>query len=335
MKGIILFLLLMFIFVLPSKGQNLIPNPSFEDTVDCGSGFGSCPFTPGLCCMLMYWNYQSQTPDYYNRCDTGFIVSVPSNMSGYQNPFMVGNAYVGIFTHAGSNVLTNYRETLGVKFSDSLNIGEKYYVSFKVSLSDSSNCATSNIGVLFSTVPLVYSDPEILPNHAQVFSQGIISDTSSWTVISGSFISDSSYKYFFLGNFFDDTHSDSLMLPVPEATFCPGTNTCCSYYYVDDVCVSTDSLMCAGVNAIYAKAEIPQLHVYPNPADKELFITNETSEELEISIYSVLGNKIRCFHASGSGSVDVSSIPEGLFILEIQNSKNHSYLKSIIIHNKN
>src|SRR5260221_14559404 len=96
------------------------------------------------------------------------------------------------------------------------------------------------MGVMFSTVPYDIFNPTPMTNNATLYTNSIINDTVNWTMIFGSFIADSAYNYIILGNFFDNNHTDTLMITTGFFN--------ASYYYLDDICVSTDSLFTATYN---------------------------------------------------------------------------------------
>ena len=130
--------------------QNLVPNPSFES-------FTQCPTNSGQINFASDWINFAITPDYYNSCATNAGFSVPNNFAGYQQAAN-GNAYSGTHNKELPNI--NLREYIGIQLSDSLEIGKKYVVSFKASLSlggiFKANCATNNMGALFTTYLFYY-----------------------------------------------------------------------------------------------------------------------------------------------------------------------------------
>ena len=243
------FLLLLF----QSSAQNLVPNPSFED-------YSWCPFDFGQINQVIDWYNDSpddnnpglclETPDYFNACDTiggwGFgLYGIPDNDFGYQYPYS-GNGYVGIVTIHPSGC-PNFREYVGVELTTPLTIGQQYYVSFYAALSldyFNLNYASNNIGARFSTVPLINAGSAPFDNYAHVNSINVITDTLNWTKISGYFIADSAYNRITIGNFFTDSATTTVLMDTTAAW--PY-----AYYYIDDVCVSTDSLTCSssvGIN---------------------------------------------------------------------------------------
>ena len=282
MKKILLFLF--FILVLGStKAQtNLVLNPSFEDTV-------SCPSAANQIDASANWNASSGSPDYMNVCCTDGLVGVPLNFGGYQQAAS-GYSYSAFATYV--SLISNYRECIGGMLSSSLLIGVKYFVSFKVALSidssNSPNCASNKMGAMFSTVLYnAASSPAPITNNPQVYSNSIITDTLNWTRIKGSFISDSSYNYIILGNFFDDSHTNTL--PITSGS---GYT---AYYYCDDICVSTDSAYTYNYSYTGIKEENkqPDISIYPNPATDFINIVFAyLNEPYTIKIFDVLGREI-------------------------------------------
>ena len=68
--------------------QNLVPNPSFEDTMHCPNGTND----PGA--VSLWYNPSGASPDYYNVCSTNGG-GVPWNDWGYQYA-QEGHAYIGL-----------------------------------------------------------------------------------------------------------------------------------------------------------------------------------------------------------------------------------------------
>ena len=178
-----------------SIAQNLVPNHSFENFT------GSCSFSAGSASQCNSWNNVNASPDYFHSafCGTGLNFSTPTNYAGTQIP-PDGNGYIALVAwHA--NI---YNEVLGAPLTNALVPGEWYDVSMKVSLTDISNNASNNLGVLFST----NSTTPTGINFAHVYSSAVITDYQNWTVISGSF--QAAYTYIFIGNFFDNANTSTL-----------------------------------------------------------------------------------------------------------------------------
>ena len=299
MKKILLLLVISFFVGKNCNAQNIVPNPSFENTVNC--------FEPSN------WGYFSFSPDYFNLCNG----QLPLNAFGFQQAYNLGNAYMGIYTQTAYG-LENYREIFGCQLLTHLNIGQKYFVSLKVSLSDCINCSTNNIGVLFSTIPIVFSNPIILPNHAQVYSTNIISDTLNWKIVSGSFVSDSPYNYIFIGNFFDNLNTAHSIIN-SNPCFAISPDSCVAYYYVDDVCVTADSLACdLNPEGIYNLKETKaSFNLYPNPVSEQLTVNCEQVAS-RIEITNSLGVTVYTESVNlKSKTINLKSFPSGIYFIKL------------------
>lgn len=275
-------LLIVSFFCLSKVGLaqvNLVPNPSFEDYSQCPSTLGQIDYATG-------WSSVRGTSDYFNSCNTsvGSWVGVPNNFWGHQYP-VFGNGYAGFAAKYGTA-----REYLGISLINPLQIGTEYYVSLKVSLSSNGNsgqfCGVNKLGMLFSTVH--YSNNNIAPicNCAQVYTNSIITDTLNWIRIKGSFIADSNYSFVSIGRFFSNVLTDSIQV---------AGNNCVAYYYLDDICVSTDSNYSYNYITTGLKENLHNLPViiYPNPANTYINIDfNPLFEPYDIEIKNTLGQQV-------------------------------------------
>ena len=318
-------LLILFFFPFLAQTQNLVPNPDFEDTigVGCPSGMGQSQLPAG-------WCPYSLSPDYFNVCSPATNNnSVPKNGWGYEYPYS-GNAYCGIWCY--QTIQKNTREFLGRQLQNPLTIGQKYYIKLKVCLAEISNCGIDKIGVLFSSVAspnciLVGMDSSFIKNSAHIFSVPIISDTMNWSFISDSFISDSSYQYILIGNFFDDVNTDTLILGQPQG-FGYG-----AYYFIDDISVSTDST--TSINDFYQDEN--SVDIFPNPFSYSATVmindANINLNNVSFSIHDLVGRQVMKQPVSTKKfKIDGSSLSAGVYIVHI-NINNKTYNNKIIIIN--
>jgi hypothetical protein len=271
MKTRILLLLLLTWSTSVVHSQNLVPNPSFEDTI-------ACPTTANQLNNCAFWSVVCESPDYFHECD--FITgntSVPYNFAGFQYP-ATGSAYVGIVTY--TEVGSNIREIITCELINPLVVGQKYFGSMKVSWSGViATIATNKIGMLFSTQ--LYSPGTAYPvnNFSHIYSNMIITDSLNWTTISGSFVADSNYQYLLLGNFFDDANTDTLR----NQPF-----TAHAYYWIDDIIVVPDT-----INTYIELANHYGLSVFPNPCKDYLTISMKHVYISEVEIYDVLSKRVK------------------------------------------
>ncbi|HZF99751.1 MAG TPA: T9SS type A sorting domain-containing protein [Chitinophagales bacterium] len=312
MKYVLCLLLLVSAKV--SFTQNLVPNPSFETLVN-----DSCFNGP------TNWTLETSSPDYYNICFAG------SNVFGYQNP-ADGDAYFGLYTRVAASY-PNYREFIGTQIP-TLTIGTKYFVSFKAVSASCMNCFTSKIGALFTFSPLQYTSTQQflqLPNHAQVFYDSILSDSINWTTVSGSFIADSQYNYLFLGCFFDEAHSDSALFQAPQCYLLGGGPLCTAYYYVDAVCVSTDSSNCHMLHSTISHQPVQsKLYIYPTLINQTLNITFPQGST-QFNIFNAIGQRVLSSNTTSLyQAVDVSGFSEGIYFVSVQTHQGVQTAKFVV-----
>jgi hypothetical protein len=238
MKNLLLILCLFLAAFNANSQVNLVPNPSFEE-------YTNCPNNGYKTVYLSDWDLDFNTSDFFHECST-INYSIPNNVYGNQCA-STGNSYTGLIPYI-IFLQADRREYIGGKLTDSLIIGTKYYVTFKVSLATNSICAVNNLGIKFiatdrvdsnSFTPHMIIPPPYINNFSQVYYPTIITDSIYWTTVRGSFVADSSYINFLIGNFYTTTNTDSIVQP--------GWPTCQSYYYLDDVCISTDSIYCENI----------------------------------------------------------------------------------------
>ena len=118
--------------------QNLVLNPSFEELENCPKRLGN------FNADVKYWSTPTEgSTDYFNACSTA--MGTPKNFNGTQ-PADFGKGYAGLYLYAPDD----YREYLQAELSEPLIKGEKYQVSFYVSLAERSDFAIKEFGVLFS-----------------------------------------------------------------------------------------------------------------------------------------------------------------------------------------
>jgi hypothetical protein len=257
------------------------------------------------------------------------------NNWGYQEPHS-GEGFTGFNTYQVT--INNAKEHLGTQLISPLIIGEKYYISFYISTAYTPlqmNIATNNIGGLFTTTPYFYplnpgDTPISLSNTAHLNTDSIISDTANWIKISGSFIADSAYNFFVVGSFFDDNNTDTLHLPyqvVPQI----------AYYYLDDVCVSTDSLYSQNWTTLSInEAQKNQILVFPNPAID--FVTIKSVYNINnVEIYNTSGNQVfskNYFTQENEIVIDISNLETGLYCLNIKTKNGLNQTRKIFINSK-
>lgn len=303
-------LLFIFLFsIIESRSQNLVPNPDFEDTL-------VCPLGPACIYCADHWNSCLGSPDYFNTCALSCLPpqtcsGIPNNWAGTQNAFS-GGAYSGLGTAGYGGLI---REIQIVQLIEPLEIGKKYFMSCYISraYSDEGHGASNNFGFRFSTVEFDPFNEVPIDNFSHYRDTTIITDTTNWTRIEGSFTADSSYGFLMLGNFYDDNNTDTIdMMP----TTAPWN---AAYYYVDDVCVTPDSGNCSVINSI--RTDIKEVFkVYPNPCNDRLFFSSGTEKDFfTFELFDSFGRLVLKKDINDRSSIDVSILATGIYFYSIGN----------------
>jgi hypothetical protein len=329
----VFYLIILFSSSRQVFGQtNLVPNPSFEDTVGaCVNAQSGPSITQDEVKKAKFWKNFSMSTDYFNACSPSspFGVSVPVNIFGYQ-PAASGVAYCGMVVCHDTTSLSNVRETFGAPLTQTLSIGQKYFVSIKVVRADLTTgyCAACNkIGVKFATFDANYGAIQNNPlanNIAHIYTNSLITDSISWTRIKGSFIADSNYKFIIIGNFFKD--NQTIYQP------CTTSNQM-GYYYVDDVCVSTDSLLCSNFTTDINEKQLVYFLLFPNPTSGNISIKLFNQAKVaRLNIFDNLGKTIFAKTNLDSDEIDLHNISDGLYFIEIVSDGRIYYDKIVVRH---
>lgn len=221
--------------------QNLVPNPGFED-------FGMCPPYLGQVHLAAPWNSpNNKTTDFYHRCSSS-SAGVPDNLMGVQKPFH-GDGYLGL--RAWIPVISGnpaYREYATAPLLEPLREGERYVVSFWLSMAERSSHRSDGLGIWFSAdYPRSDSVYLLIPDIRHP-SGRIIHSVDEWVQVRGIYEARGDERYLTIGNFGSDQEMiRESVRPEEQPTV---------YYYLDAVHVepcgkaqedrSIDTLLCRG-----------------------------------------------------------------------------------------
>ena len=307
MKKFIVCLCLFFLS--KADAQNLVLNPSFEDTI-------ACPTTTAIPMQCEYWytanigspDYFSEQPDIF--CGTS---PVPLSNAGFQYA-RTGVAYVGLapFVSTTFPSFANRREYIGGILSDTLKQGHEYCVSFYVSVAEKLKYVVDGIGLFLSTDSAVdYTINTNLSFVPQISnpSGNIIYDTLNWMQISGTYIANGGEKYFTIGNFNDDTNTlvDSTSGTIMGA-----------YFFIDDVSVIDCTV---GINEVNDNKDIGKL--YPNPAHTVVYYEDNLNdiEKGIIQLQDISGRNLKEYNLKSGVNritIPVSDLAKGMYMAKIK-----------------
>jgi hypothetical protein len=285
---------------------NLVPNPSFEN-------YTACPNNASQITYASPWFQPSTgTPDYFNSCaNPASTVSIPVNALGHQYAHS-GNAYSGIIVFA-----QDYREYIEVPLTNTLVAGTKYYISFYVSLSDTCAKSTSTLGLLLTSFLLTANNYYPLPGTPQINNpSNVFFNYTNWTMVSGSYIATGGEKYITIGNFDSSSVTTELLLNSDTIHYNPEVN----YLYIDDICVTTDSLYNNTWTGIEKQKAQTDFSIYPNPCSSKLNIDFSSRLPQRIIIYNLLGETVfeENKFQNRNIQIDVSKYQQGFYSVNVE-----------------
>ena len=306
------FFLFSLNFSFSQSSGNLIENWSFENITECPWWYSQLSSAPP------WFQPSNATPDLYHEC--ALETTIPLNPFGYQYA-RNGNAYAGIivntlkgFTGVPSSTWSEY---LAIPLNQSLMLDSTYYVSFWVSLADSASKSIDRLGLGVSIGYHSYlynhtSNINVVPKVESPDSV-FLENKTKWMEVKGSFVADTKgYDHIYIGNLHDTS----------ETRFKPtGYNPYGGWYsnivyYVDDVCVSSDSLYCYNY-VVGMESENIDLKVFPNPFVETIRIESNSNINL-IEVIDFTGRIVyKIDKPNKDQEHDLSLLPKGNYILSI------------------
>ncbi len=295
-----------------ATSQNLVLNPSFEDTITCPIG------TWAMQCRYWY-SASGGSPDYFSEqpdifCGTSYV---PQSGGGYQYA-RTGIAYVGlgVYTKHVSQNHINRREYVGGELSDTLKQGHEYCVSFYVSVAEEFKYVVDGIGLYLSVDSAVdYTINTNLSFMPQISNPAgnIIYDTLNWVQISGTYIANGGEKYLTIGNFKDNANTmiDSINNSVPQSQYE-------SYLFIDDVSVIDCTV---GIGEVNDNLSIGKL--YPNPANTVVYYEDNLNdiEKGIIQLQDISGRNLKEYNLKSGVNritISVSDLAKGIYMVKIK-----------------
>jgi hypothetical protein len=242
MKKLLLILILLLANRYGFSQVNLVPNPSFEDTVCC---YPSNPYFPAI-----GW-FALGSSDYFRDGYNGsFGDPTINNGYGSQSPIF-GEGYSGFAIY--ENPLN--REMLLTKLLQPLEAGKKYCISYYVSKPERSDYASNGISVyLFadSVAEYSYNPGDFIGKTPTFACDSVIYDTTNWVKIEGSFIAQGGEQFLVLGNMW--TNAQTTLVNTVTTPYFPF-----SYYWVDMISITAAPEADAGNNQTITQGDSTQL----------------------------------------------------------------------------
>ena len=214
-----------------ASGQNLVPNPGFDDLI-------YCPDDVGQIHLASPWVSSGGTPEVYNSCSDNPKLKVPNAgayFDSYQ-PARSGDGYAGISVYTTANI--KGKELLGVSLKEKLKKNKLYYIRFFVSPDLAPSALywryTDAIALAFTDTSYyidIEPNPEFkVPLVPAIENLGkLITDTSGWTKVEGIYIANGTERFVVIGNF---RPNSEVLFEQEWDIYGSGV-----YFYVEDVLV--------------------------------------------------------------------------------------------------
>ena len=298
----LIFLVTFALVCSPVSGQNLVTNPGFELLNNCPTGRSQIEVSPNydyFPTALDWISPINTTPDYFSKCGTDSSIKIPYlRYDGFHEP-RNGQACAGIavFSGAPKNIYSDYwSEFVETRLASPLIAGHDYYVCYYVSLAYHARQTANIIAMDRIGARITANRTDTFCTAPMFIMKGIpdiesppglfITDTASWSCISGIFHATGGEQWLTVGRFYTD--------PVQVVTLYNPTkqpdsihSTC--YLLLDDVCV-IDMINPSGTDTVIYAPDFPIVIGQGRPAGKYRWENGDTS--LETKVYKT-GTYIR------------------------------------------
>jgi hypothetical protein len=292
----------------PLAAQNLIPNPSFEDTVQLNFGLT----------FAKHWIQPTLESPNHLHPDSRPEWRAPSNITGFQQSHS-GVSHIGLkLYNLYDSTRDSRREYIQVKLNRSLSFDSIYCLRLYVSLADSFYFASRNqLGIYLSNTAVTSNTHFNLPYTPQIIVSPtqFITDKTNWLEYNFQYQALGGEEYITVGNFNDTTSIDTLFVPNGGNQFWHYA----SYYYLDDFWLSDCDSLDLGVGITDEELEIKNVELWPNPIQESFTLETSSKKLLSFQLYNVLGSAIPyslkrsrdLYHFS------VGDIPKGIYFLRV------------------
>lgn len=306
--------------------QNLVPNPDFEtrDSDFCGIAVSSTMAST----LTDWYSPSSGSPDIYftdieSSCfnfQPNSTYTGPIGLKGSQLP-RSGSSMAGFFTYTIDGL--NQREYVQVQLMSPLVPNGKYLVEYYVSLADSTEFASNNLGFYLSVNLPSAGGSDVLNVTPQFVQTNTIGDTQGWVRVFDTITVSDAYQYLTIGNFGDDASTTTVNNPT--ASFAPSTYG--SYYYLDDVRVTRVFTGGASIN----ENDRVEFAVFPNPTTNEVNIElTGYNGDINVDLIDEKGRLISSYkEITEALTIDLKDCNKGVYFVRIQ-TESGTYLEKLV-----
>ena len=303
LKALLLLLMNLALAAMATAQTNLVPNGSFEDTVNCDLSI------TGLLKAEHWYNPNNGTPDIWD-CDLertcGFPMSPDNGINLSYQASYDGLRHTGAYYWFGPGS-SNGREFLGIRLDEPLNGGQHYLVSLQCARSRNFRYAVDHIGVwlgpdslwqnttawLSVTPQLKLRDPE----------QPYLTDGFEWHLLQDTLEAVGGEEWMVIGNF---DPADLVNGTTPE----PNASNSSAYYFIDDVSVEALLEQSIDESRLHARVLSDGLHLrWPSGFDVQ-----------QVEVFDAVGHLIfkqRLGLAGASSCTIPLSVGNGLYLVRV------------------
>lgn len=208
---------------------NLVPNGSFEEMQGKLRRLGGIEMAKG-------WNSPTgAAADLFSESiDNTSPAYAPKNANGFQSA-LSGINYAGVLWY--SYMDKQPRSYLQVKLKETLKKGQKYCVSYYVSLGDLSKYSSDHLGAYLSKIQVNKKDQASLTYVPQVpaLQTRLYEDLNSWQGVCGVYDANGDEQYLIIGNFAASEKLTTGKVRRQKGEVRPQQPV--AYYYIDDVSI--------------------------------------------------------------------------------------------------
>lgn len=227
-KIIISFLSLTCLFNVTAQDMdNLVPNPSFEETN------GRIKRNGAITVAVGWMSPTKASADLFAaKVKEGF--STPNNNLGMEEP-QDGKNYAGIRVFSYND--KEARNYISSRLTSTMKKDQKYCVTFYINLAEASKYSSNNIGVNFSKKQYNISEAKSILTSTSVMDKDnrVFNGLFGWDQVCGVYKAKGGEKFITLGNFSSNGDTENKRLKKPKGF--SGAAVVSAYYFIDNVSV--------------------------------------------------------------------------------------------------
>jgi len=302
-KAILTVIFLLIVFL--TNAQNLVPNPSFEDTIQVQG-------QPGL----NTWRNNLGSPDYYSNHYYGPFYSLRADTNGRGGQTPYDGAAIFAFAVLDRR-FPETREYLQMELNQTLQKDKLYEVEFFISLADSFEWAYGyeDFGVHFSDT--LY--PNNLDHKVREYRPYFISDTvwdstnkKGWEKFHLTYQAKGTEKFMTIGCFKKDSEVNAFLV------FGGGSfifHKVGSMYFIDMIRVE----MVDTANSVAENSLLATSMLYPNPVRTLLSIDWPYQNLPQFQVWNQKGQQfsLPASIIENGLQLEVATLPKGLYLLQV------------------